>query len=112
MVPYGNVARSRGKSRSKNKAKQKKAAKKRRVRTSKVITKEQELRFVSDLEKRSGKPIGEWFDILKKLDPQKKLLQDELGLHLEKNFRVGKWDGKLIAFYYQHPERLESPSSE
>ena len=113
MVPYGytNRDRGRGKRKIKGKIKSKKKQKprKRRIRTSKAITKQQELRFVSDLEKRSGKPISEWFEILKKFDPRKKLLQDELGSHLAKNFRVGKWDGKLIAFYYQHPERLETP---
>jgi hypothetical protein len=112
MVPYGNTSRDRGRGKRKNKGKDKKKKQKprrRRIRTSKVVTKEQELRFVADLEKRSGKPISEWFEILKKFDPQKKLLQEELGSHLAGNYRVGKWDGKLIAFYYQHPERLETP---
>jgi len=114
MVPYGNTNKNRGrgkrKIKSKTKSKKKKQKpRKRRIRTSKAITKQQELRFVSDLEKRSGRSISEWFEILKKFDPQKKLLQDELGLHLAKSYRIGKWDGKLIAFYYQHPERLETP---
>jgi hypothetical protein len=121
MAPYRSESRTRprgmgrpkgkpkGKSRSKDKNKNEKKLKprKRRVRTSKVITKDVQKRFVADLEKRSGKPISEWFEILKKVDPQKKLMEEELGVHLAKNFRLGKWDGKLIAFYYQHPERLE-----
>lgn len=110
MVPYGNRGKNRGRGKRKDKKKkQRPKQRKRRIRTSKVVTKEQELRFVADLEKRSGKPISEWFEILRKFDPQKKLLQEELGSHLASNFRVGKWDGKLIAFYYQHPERLEPP---
>jgi len=108
MAPYGsrrNTSKNRGRAKRKKK---KPKQKKRRTRTSKVITPELEQKFVSDLEKRSGKPITEWFEILKKFDPQRKLLEDELGLHLVRNFRVGKWDGRLIAFYYQHPERLKS----
>jgi hypothetical protein len=117
MSPYrrSNKSRSsvknRGKGRPRGKAKPKKKIvkpRRRRTRTSKVITKDLEKKFLSDLEKRSGKPISEWFEILKKLDPNGKLMEEELGVHLAKNFRVGKWDGKLIAFYYQHPERLES----
>ncbi|MFQ5907126.1 MAG: hypothetical protein ACE5JA_11225, partial [bacterium] len=103
-APYGNTSRNRARAKRKKK---KPKQKKRRIRTSKVITPQLERRFISDLEKRSGRPITEWFEILKKLDPQKKLLEEDLGLHLVRNFRVGKWDGKLIAFYYQHPERLE-----
>jgi len=103
-------SRGKGKGRGKAKPKTKKMVKprRRRTRTSKVITKDLEKKFLSDLEKRSGKPISEWFEILKTLDPNGKLLEEELGVHLAKNFRVGKWDGKLIAFYYQHPERLEA----
>jgi hypothetical protein len=118
MSPYrvSNKSRSsvkgrgKGKGRGRPKSKPKKVVKprRRRTRTSKVITKDLEKKFLSDLEKRSGKPISEWFEILKKLDPSGKLQEEELGVHLAKNFKVGKWDGKLIAFYYQHPERLEA----
>lgn len=117
MVPYGNTRKNRGKGKrknkskgkSKNKKKKKQKPRKRRMRTSRVITKQQELRFVADLEKRSGRSISEWFDILKKFDPQGKRLQEELGMHLARSYKIGKWDGKLIAFYFQHPERLETP---
>ena len=72
-------------------------------------------RYRANLEARLGKPLGEWFAILRVHDPRRRKKQYELCKHLEVYYQLEPWKANMVVYYYLNPEKRgevgEKPSA-
>jgi len=62
-------------------------------------------RYLANLEAKLGKPLGEWFTILRVHDPRRHKKQHELTRHLEQYYKLENWVANMVVYYYLNPEK-------